>query len=74
MFRRLHLPLAGLRAVLLRLLMVAGVLFPRYRRTVWVLAVPVWVRLFVAVCAGSARLFAIVLYWLRSLFRGGVRL
>lgn len=58
-FRRLRpLPVA-LRLVLPCLPLVVWVLFPRCRRTAWPLAVPTVAFLFVAVCAGNARLSAI---------------
>ena len=59
-FRRLHLPLVALRLALPRLPMVVRVLFPRCRRMAGALAAPTSSLRFVAVCAGNARLLAIV--------------
>ena len=73
---RLVVPLVALPCLCCRVcrLAVCRGLFPlavppvaprRVRRALGVPAVPLMVRLFVVVYAGSARLFAIVLYWLR---------
>ena len=73
---RLEVPLVALPCLccLVCRLVVCRGLFPlavplvaprRVRRPLGVPVVPWVARLFVAVCAGNARLFAIVLYWLR---------
>ena len=59
-FRRPHLPLVALRLALPRLPMVVRGLFRRCRRIARALAVPTVAFLFVVVCAGNARLLAIV--------------
>ena len=59
-FRRLHLPLVALRLALPRLPMTVRGLFRRCRRMAVALAAPTSSLRFVVVCAGNARLLAIV--------------